>query len=145
MATPKGVNFTITIQTPALDRYVDLLQSAPSKQLTELIQKLDAVSSKCDLIFSQTDTVLADIADLKSDHKEILKMLADSTKAILAEIDTETNAIAAEIDQLRQNHGTMTEAEINIALTSVSNRLKGVASDPNNPVPATQLSNTSQE
>lgn len=89
----------------------------------------------------QDSIVLTELRSLRvlldQNQKEITKMLSDSTKAILSAINDETNQIAAVIDALRANQSTMTEAEVNDALNSISNRLKGVAADPANPVPTT--------
>lgn len=100
-----------------LSTVLDLLK-VPN-QLSVLSQKLDAL-----------------LVTINVNHKETIQMLADSTKSILAAIDTETNQLAAILDNLKKNQSNMTEAEINTALTTVSNRLKGLAADPANPVPA---------
>ncbi len=60
-------------------------------------------------------------------------------QAALNRLDTETNEIAAEVLKLRETISTsMTPEEVASAqafLTAVSDRLDGIAKDPNAPVP----------
>jgi len=59
----------------------------------------------------------------------------------LAEINAATNEVAAAMEAEREKTKTaMTPQEVadhKAALTSLANRLRGIAADPNNPVPPT--------
>lgn len=69
-----------------------------------------------------------------------LMAISQQMKDVLDAIDNETTTIAAELQALRdQIAAGMTAdeaASVQARLTAISDRLTGVAADPNNPVPA---------
>ncbi len=94
-------------------------------RLSSIEGKLDRILHVLKLISQKEDTLMA---------------LADDLKAAIAELDTETNAVAANIAALAAKiTNSMSDADVaavKAALSAESDRLKTLAVDPTNPVPA---------
>ena len=71
------------------------------------------------------------VVNRRISHLEYRMALSD---AALADLDAATNEVAAELDQLR---GELTGADQAVAdrISAAANRLRGLAADPENPVP----------
>jgi hypothetical protein len=80
--------------------------------------------------------LLLDIMEeLRALRKEVRHMDARITK-LIEDFDAETTAIAAKIDALIAQGGSANADEIVAGLQPISDRLKALGSDVNNPIPA---------
>jgi predicted transcriptional regulator len=95
-------------------------------------ESAESVTARLDQIITQLDAVQA--------QGEKLIMASAELKATLAQIDEATTDIAADIDRLKAGVVVgMTEvevAEVQAEATRLATKLRGIAADTENPVPA---------
>ncbi len=96
-----------------------------------------------DLILARVVIIESQLVALDQKVDQLMSAAADISK-VLNDIDTATNDVAAKIQALldRLAAGSLTPAELEniLAMGAVEvARLKGLAADPNNPVPSPQV------